>query len=728
MPTSLPFGPTVFPRSRLRQAIGLALLVGASTPSMALQAEEQEPQARKDPRLPDVIVTAERRETSLQQTPVAVGVLDAAALERKNSRGLQDLAAGAVAGLDAPGTTSSSMGYRSIRGIGSGSMPGHNSSVALYLDDVYIPRVINSGVFGLPDIERIEVLRGPQGTLYGQNSSAGAIKVISATPTDEYRASLSLGAGNHGSREAKAFITGAINPGLLYGSFAYTKRENDGTVRNRTLNKDVNRINTEQARAKLRLTPNDTTDIVLTGDALKDTSDNYALSRANAAGYPLSERVTYEDKQLKAKNVNAGLSLKVATQLNDELEFKSITAWRRFKTDPDVWSYDGIPDRRFGWEFHLDQRQVSQEFQLNGQHGALSYTTGVIGFQERLKVNRPNWTFNAYNGITSDTDVQSLGVYGQAHYQLTERLGATAGLRFNKQKDEYDWTSYASNAALENLGTTGRLDGLTHKTDAWTPRLGLDYRINDNLFTYLSFAKGEKAGGHNVVSGSIAVAGLPIEPEQVTAYEWGLKSTALDGRLQSNLALFYNDFDDYQSGVSSPIVNGQVINGSVVVNAASAVLYGAELEVTARVTDDLKVNFNTTYVESEFKDFLNPTGNANTDYTGNSLPGPRWLAGAGFTWNLPFAIPGSAELYGDVSYRSREVQLTREAEVPSRTLVNLGGTWYLPGDQWSLSLNVRNLLDKTYVTSSTWFAPFNILGETYNDPRTVLFSVKRDFF
>lgn len=722
------FVPIPFPLAA-RQTINLALLCGVnlSLAAFAGNSYAEEASASEESRLPDVTVTAERRETSLQKTPVAVGVIGGGDLDKKNAKGLHDLAAGAVAGLDVPGTTAPSMGYRSIRGIGTG-VPGQNSAVALYIDDVYIPRIINSGIFGLPDIEQIEVLRGPQGTLYGQNSSAGAIKVISATPTDEYHASLSVGAGNYGARESKGLISGALNPGVLYGSFAYTKRENDGTGRNKTLNKDVNRIDTEQARAKLRLLFNESTDAVLSIDGLKDTSDNYAQTRVNVPNW--QRRVTYENKTLDTRNEGGGVSLKLTSQLNDQLQFKSITAWRGFKTDPNVWSYDGIPDRKYGWQFNLKQHQTSQEFQLNGDTGALSYTTGVIGFVENVKVNRPNWTNNVYNGITSETDVQTLGVYGQAHYKLTDKLGVTAGVRYNKQEDDYSWTGYRSNAALENVETTARLDGLGHDTQSWTPKLGIDYQLTDNLFSYLSYAKGEKAGGYNVVAGSAAVAGVPVEPEKVTSYELGLKDTSFDGRLQTNIAIFYNDFDDYQASISSPVVNGQVINGAVFVNAAKAVLYGAEFEVSARPTRALQLRFNATYIESEFKDFLNPTGSASSDYTGRSVPGPHWLAGAGISYRPEIAsLPGDIELFGDVSYRSKEAQLnTYPKPLPSRTLVNLGTVYTLPGDHWSVSLNVQNALNKTYPISRTYSSAFNILGETYNDPRTFLVSVKRDFF
>ncbi|MBD1599985.1 TonB-dependent receptor, partial [Pseudomonas typographi] len=716
------------PRS-LRRAANLALLCSVNLGLAAIPANAmaEDAPATDEARLPDVTVTAERRETSLQKTPVAVGVIGGAELDKKNAKGLHDLAAGTVAGLDVPGNTAPSMGYRSIRGIGTG-VPGQNSAVALYLDDVYIPRIINSGVFGLPDIERIEVLRGPQGTLYGQNSSAGAIKVISATPTDEYHASLSVGAGNHGARESKGFITGALAPGVLYGSFAYTRRENDGTVRNKTLNKDVNRIDTDQARAKLRLVFNEATEAVLSLDALKDTSDNYAPTRVNVPGW--QKRVTYENKPLDVKNEGGGISLKVSSQLNDQLQFKSITAWRRFKTDPDVWSYDGIADRKYGWQFNLEQHQASQEFQLNGDYGALTYTTGVIGFVENVKVNRPNWTNNVYNGITSKTDVQTLGIYGQGHYKLTDKLGFTAGVRFSKQQDDYDWTSYRSNAALANLGTTGRLDDLSQDTQSWTPKLGLDYQLTDNLFSYFSYAKGEKAGGYNVVAGSAAVAGVPVDPEKVTSYELGLKNTALEGRLQTNVAVFYNDFDDYQASISNPVVNGQVINGAVFVNAAKAVLYGAEFEVSARPTRTLQLRLNATYIKSEFKDFLNPTGNANSDYSGRPVPGPSWLAGAGFDYqpDIP-ALPGSIAFFGDVSYRGKEHQLNDYPEpLPARILVNLGALYNLPGDHWSVSVNVQNVLNKTYPLSRTYVSAFDILSQTYNDPRTLLVSVKRDFF
>ncbi|MCD9033305.1 TonB-dependent receptor [Luteimonas sp. Y-2-2-4F] len=706
-------------------AIAAILLAGAA-PALADDDTADTDSARGAPvTLDQVVVTAERRATDLQKTPLAVGVIGGERLDRDSVRSLTDIRPGTVAGLDFPNQAGPNMGYRAIRGIGTGA-PTTNAAVALYADDVFLPRIINGGIFGLPDVERIEVLRGPQGTLYGQSSSAGAIRIISITPDDAARAWASAGFGSHGTLELKGLVSGAIRPGLLYGSFAYAQRENDGTVWNATLGKDVNRVDTRQARAKFRLTPNDATEITLSIDVLDDATDNYAWTRANAEGW--EPRVTYENKELLQGNTAAGFALNVASRLTEALEFKSITAWRQWEIAPNVWSYDGVPDYRYGWELDLDGHQFSQELQLNGSYDRLDFTAGVIGFVERLDVDRPAWTNRVYAGIASQTDVKSYAAYGQLRYAFTPRFGLTAGARFGRQSDAFDWVRYSTDSELERLEILDRLEDLEQRTSSFTPKVGVDFQWTPDTFVYFNIAKGEKSGGYNPVSGARAVAAIPVRPEEVTSYEFGLKNTALAGRLNTNLALFYNDFEDYQAGVANPVVDGQVVNGSVQVNAAEATLYGAEVEASFRATGNLLVHGSVTYVDSEFDEFLNPTGAPNSDFKGRPLPVPEWLAGLGIDYQVPLAIPGYLSLNATVSYRSEVPQLNAERTVyPERTLVDAGVTYQFAEGTWSVSAGVRNLLDETYAQQIQLVPAYDIVGHIYNDPRTWLITLRKDF-
>lgn len=707
----------------LATAIAAALLAGSFS---AVAGNEAESDTQSTPvTLDQIVVTSERRSSNLQQTPLAVGVVGGEDLERNNIRSLKDIRPGTVAGLDLPNQAGPNMGYRAIRGIGTGA-PTTSAAVALYADDVFLPRIINGGIFGLPDVERIEVLRGPQGTLYGQNSSAGAIRIISITPDDNARAWGSVGLGSHGTFELKGLVSGAIQPGLLYGSFAYAQRENDGTVWNGTLNRDVNRIDTKQARAKFRLTPNDDTEITLSIDALDDASDNYAWTRVNAEGW--QPRVTYENKELAQGNTAAGIALTVNSRLTDGLEFRSITAWRQWEIGPNVWSYDGIPDYRYGWELHLDGHQFSQELQVNGSYDRVDFTTGIIGFVEHLDVDRPAWTNRVYAGISSETDVKSYAAYGQLRYAFTPRFGLTAGARFGRQTDDFNWLRYTSNTDLEQVDVIARLENLNQRTSSFTPKIGVDFQWTPNTFVYFNIASGEKSGGYNPVSGAVAVASIPVRPEEVTSYEFGLKNTALSGRLNTNLAVFYNDFEDYQAGVANPVIDGQVINGSVQVNAAEATLYGAEIEASFRATGNLLIRGSVTYVDSEFDDFLNPTGAANSDFKGRPLPVPEWLAGINLDYQVPLPIPGYLSLNAGVSYRGEVPQLNAQRTVfPERTLVDAGVTYQFEEGSWSVSAGVKNLLDETYAQQIQLVPAYDIVAHIYNDPRTWVISLRKDF-
>ncbi|WP_437883830.1 TonB-dependent receptor [Pseudomonas sp. LRF_L74] len=710
--------------AHLRNAVRLALFAGVTGLASPSLAETPEP--ADDARLPEVKVTAERRETTLQKTPVTVNVVDANELEKRAVTKLSDLA-GLAAGVNIPNQWPNTQSVF-IRGIGS-SRPIGNPSVGWYIDDVYVPRSFGSSFFGnLPDIERVEVLHGPQGTLYGQNTSSGALKLISRQPTADTRAWASLGLGNQGQVETRGYANGTLAPGLLTASVAFASSEIDGDVHNVYLGKDVNSYENKQLRTIFHLTPSDSFDAVLSIDGLHGhaTSGSTPLNQAGTG-----TRRNFSDIGEEQNYDSGGVSLKLQAQLNDQLSVKSVSAYRNF--DVDMPSDDPYPTFKSGFDQDLNQDQYSQEFQLIGDYGRFNFITGLMLWHEVFEMDRLSWSNNAFSIIDSKSTTDSVGLYGQGTYHFTDALALTLGLRLNKEWREMDSAAYTSNVNRQRISQIYRVEGLKEEYQAVTPKVTLDYQWTPELLTYATYAIGETSGGWNPASASLAIAQIPVDPEKVTSYEIGLKSTAFGGRLRNNVALFYNDYEDYQASISNPVINGQTITGAVIANAGQAHTWGAEWESTFKATRNLEFNLNLAYLRTRFDEFLNPTGAASTDFTGYELPyAPRWSGSIGSTYSI--ALGNGGDLRLNANYRSESssysaVSATNEfTKFPSTHYLDAGVFYTTPEGGWTFSLTGKNLLNKTFELPGYYVPALNYYSQNYNRERQLLLTVRRDFF
>ncbi|HEY0199667.1 MAG TPA: TonB-dependent receptor [Rhodanobacter sp.] len=672
--------------------------------------------------LPAVMVTAEKRETALQSTPIAVTAVSAAEIQHRGLNTLRDLT-GTVPGLVAPGSISN-MQFLYIRGIGTGD-PGFYPAVAVYVDDIYRPRPFGVGTFSLPDIERIEVLRGPQGTLYGQNSSAGAVKFISRDPDDTTVAKVAAGVGNKGFGEADVYLAGAVKPGVLSLGVAAASRRTDGYTYNATLHREVDATALDQVRVKARLTPNDSTTAVLSIDYGRDRSDNASYI---PLGYPgASPRTTFASVSPTLSRTDQGVDLHIDHQIDDHLSFKSTTAYRKFVDDPSPWDEDGTPQPVDGWTQYIHQHQSSQEFQLNGDYDRLTFAAGAVYFHERLLFDRFTQSTGQYSEASSDLETTSYAVYAQANYRVTDELSVTLGGRLGRDDQDFDDTAYKNNAAGDRLAQVYSVNGLSHGWRGFTPKYEVDYQWNPGLFSYLSVTKGEKIGGYNRSATTATIASLPLDPERVTTYEFGTKSRFLEGRAQANVAIFYNDFADYQAAVVNPVINGQFITGSVTVNAAHARTYGLEFDGEVKLTRNWDLKGSASYLETRFASFANPTGAANTNYAGNELPNaPKWTLGADTVYRLPLPISGALTLSANARYIASmysDITNSPYTQVKPQTYVGASIDYAPENSRWSYSLKASNLLDKTYAVNLK-YRPGIEDEAAYNPPRQLTLWVR----
>ncbi len=681
-----------------------------------------------DATLPQVTVTAERRATKLQDTPVSVGVINGTTLRQNNNPSNRDLSA-TVAGLTAPGAFQGNGGGGPIyiRGIGTSS-PTYSSAVPIYIDDVYIARQLGDGIYlGMPDVQRVEVLRGPQGTLYGENSSAGAIKFVTVDPTDNTAWIQGTG-GSHDGWGTKGYVSRVIAPDLLYASFAFNHYQDLGEVYDPVRHQDVGASNVSQFRAKVRLTPTHDFDAVFSIDGTHvggDTNTPIALNHLGS-----SPRTTFENTDPSVDRNIGGLSLRLTKIIDEHLTLKSITAYRQIRDDRNPTLLDGLPTDTFGFLINQHEHETTQEFQLLGDYGRFKFTTGIIGLREGFNTNRPAWTNGAYTGINSTVNNTSLAAYFQGTYQITDRLGATAGLRLNRDWQVFNEIGYKSNSSQAQLATTFSTGDLTQDVNSVTPKIGIDYKWSPDLFSYASITRGEKSGGYNPVAATLQIAQVAVNPERVTTYEVGTKATLFGNRLQANASIFYNDFDDYQAAIANAIVNGQAINGSVTVNAGKARTYGAELETTFRPLSNLLVSNWLTLLQGTFQQFANPTGAAALNYAGNVLPYiSHFVAGTSATYTLPrFGLPGATRANATVRYLTPSYQdIGNTLRTPTQIYIDAGVSFAASGGHWSGQFQVRNLLNRYYVQQNFTTASIGLNSAFYNPGRTFQLSVRYDF-
>ncbi|THF62720.1 TonB-dependent receptor [Pseudothauera rhizosphaerae] len=680
-----------------------------------------------------VTITAERRETELQKTPLSVGAISQAELEKSGFNHLFDIEKN-VAGVTFYKGASNQQSNIIIRGVGTLNM-GYTSAVGVYVDDVPLIRAGAAGQWDLPDVERIEVLRGPQGTLYGQNSSAGAVRIISIDPTDEKVGWVSAGVGNHETYETRGYFAGPLKEGVLAASLAFSHREHEGFGKNRTTGDEVYSADVTQARVKFRLTPSDDLDAVLSIDSLLDKSDNGTKSPVNwGAREP---RDTYSLMDLDGRLERNGLNLRITKELNDHTSLRSITGWRHWMHDPSRMEHGGLPRVSQDADQTWRQRIFYQEFQLLGDLSEqLSYTTGLVFSREYLhndnisKTSTDGVTINRSRRITVfDTDDHAL--YGQIDYRFDDQWTLTAGARYWYSEQEYDAYAWRLDANLDPITQTVGVEGLKKRSEGVTPRLTLGYQWTPDVFVYGSYTEGAKFGGHNRSAGTPQTATVAAEPEEVSAYELGIKSSLFNRRLQVNATLFHNKYTDYLSTVANPTLGGVLYEGTVLTNAGEAVTYGTEVEVRARLARGLDWNLSFAYLKSEFEDFLNPSGSAAGDYTGNELPfAPKITAASGLTYTFPTANGGELSLFGSVQYISEQWSdpaNTVPHKVPSRTNWDVGADYRFPGGQWTAGLRVRNLFDKDHVLQKTYTPLYGIEANAYDIPRTIVASLRYDF-
>ncbi len=671
--------------------------------------------------LEDIVVTATKTgATRLQDTPMAISAFDGAAIERSGIRDMRDLVNLAPSMTI---TENSSFAQIYIRGVGSNNVfAGSDASSTVHMDGIYLARPA-SYFNSFLDVERIEVLRGPQGTLYGRNSVGGTINVISRKPDQDLRGKLDAGYGNYNQRQVSAYLSGPVGE-TLAASIAGLYTAHDAYVKNiNPLGNNIDDDDTKAVRGQLRWTPSAKADIILRADYLHQDSAimSYSKLLELRGGASLSDTVIGDYRKI-ANNVphasrreGWGIGAEANIELSSNLNLKSLTSYREsdFAASFDTDASDFALNRTI---LHEMQSQTSQEFNLTGKFDRLSFVLGAYYFTETIDyplqvqaIATNTETFSAPHVHT-----KNWAGFGQASFAFTDTLTATAGLRYSKEDKDFTQTRAVRNITTLVASSTQNYEREGNYS-AWTPKFGLEWRPQDGLLAYVTASRGFKSGGFINSSPNPAQG---FGPEYLWSYEGGLKTNWFDRRLQVNLSLFYYDYTDLQ--VNFFIVPGQ----TDIRNAANARIKGAEVELRAVPVDGLTIDANLSLLDGVYRDFTSaPRRNTalSFDASGQDLSAtPNYAFNLAVEKTLPELAGWQPSLRVEGSWNGRRYF------TPENTLLESQGPYFLlngslivrsPDDRFSFSLWGRNLTDREYVTGTASFAAARVAGRVGN-PRT----------
>ena len=728
--------------------------------------------------LEEVVVTAEKRSSTVQDTPLSIAAFSGAELESagiSTTDGLSNLTPGLVVQKEV-------IGKVVIRGVGTENFSvGSDPGVAIHQDGVYLARSSVS-VFDFFDTERVEVLRGPQGTLYGRNATGGVINIISRKPGKDFGGYAKLDVGNY----SKLRVEGALNAPFsdtVSGRLSVLWAQRDGYTENKFATakaRDNDQLDNQDLwaiRGQIAFNPSDTFSGLFQVDVSRDDSNPTAFKYfTHAAGDPNIYWTAPTDKRLPSlREVSQGYeqnivgsnrrvpsigrahtdaaNLKLTWDLGD-VTLMSQTAYRKTIFS---WLNDGDGTDVFFVTYFQDDdsKQLTQELQLsNNGDGPLKWIVGGFYLDEKGK------TFSglAFNGLAAalgfpagsiegilidgKSNTKSYSAFAQATYSLSDATRLTAGIRYTKDDKDGDMYYLLSNLVFtpQFIGYPAGKTWADVLQDSWsatTPKFGIDHDFSDDVMGYVSATRGFKSGGFNLIGRQ-----APYNPEYLWAYEAGLKTRFADGRATANFGVFQYNYKDMQVG--------KIVNASDnLTNAGKATIRGFEAELRAALGGGVELNAGIAYLDAKFDEFLTEdpaVGRAPAalgPYAGScekrapslgvqgvSLAGcdlrrsPPLSGNLGLQWTGAMA-GGEVSLRGDYSYKDKQyfTQFNRDAvSQPAYGLLGLRAGWRSADDKYGVTAYVDNVTDKDYystvlesgIAPSPGLVPQSVMGA----PRT----------
>ena len=710
--------------------------------------------------LEEIVVTAQRRAESAQVVPITINALSGAELKNNAINNTFDLQAKIPGFVSTP---VSAFGFTYLRGVGTDQQTvGLEPSVATYIDGVYYPRVA-SGFQELYDVQRVEVIKGPQGTLFGRNATGGALHVISRKPQDEFGGYLDATVGNF----EKVRFEGAVNVPIVEDKallrVAGVYHDDQGFSKNEYLGKEEDDTDLQSLRAQLLLYASADSSARLFADWSSNEGGRGAASHPSepfdnaALGVPGGE--INPDERVNRRDAPADMDIDewgVGIELNWDLgsvSIKSLSSYRELESRNHV-DFDLTPLNFSGFSDPVEKSENwMQEIQVSSAtDGRLQWVIGAFFFDEKVRQDYhfpfASSVFAAnpagpaigqgglYDTGTSDVsavDTFSLALFGQASYRLAEQLQLTAGLRYSYDEREIDYNLHLLNVAApatavdlladrSSLGIAVGADAQEADWDSFTPRIGLEYFPVDDVMLYFSAARGFKSGGYNGILFGASTTLEAVDPETIWSYEAGVKSLLMNGKMRINLTGFYYDYEDIQLNILT--ADQAMTRGFANVrNAGDAEVYGAEAELDLAVTERFRIDGLLAYLETELGNLLsvNPNDGTSTDQSGNRLPNaPKFSVNIGAQYSWPLAARGKLTLRGDYTHRTRRYHSVFQEYFNSSAkndFLNARLSFSSGADKWLISGYVRNLLDKdnqSFGFRAPFFGALKLYGERRN--------------
>lgn len=742
----------------LALAVGNLVLLGGAVSAYATTLEE-------------VVVTAQKREESLQDTPISVTAFTTAAIEKRNISNISEIAdftPNLVFDTTSPVSGLSSGSVIFIRGIGNTDFSlTTDPGVGTYVDGVYMSRSVG-GVLDVLDLERIEVLRGPQGSLFGRNTIGGAINITSRKPTDEFSGQVEATVGNFDRLDLRAFVDVPFTD-TLRSTFAVSSKNRDGYVDRVLDGKELGNEDELSFRANFVWELSDRWDFQLSYDRTEIDEESAGSTLAGftpgagTVGYSLftfgdiptgladlAQYVTdgEDDKSFGTGVSGTDLDIQgvafTANYSGDGFDIKYIGAWREtegeFYRDPDN-SPHAITET-LNPDYYQDQS--SHEIQITGTafDDRLKYVGGLYYFEEEGTDNvfvpvflpTPDLAagFPARINNFAQVDNSSEAAYFQATWSFNETWSVTAGVRHTEDEKEFNYTQYISNpegggypffpGAVDENGNfsdglspiVGNGSGQDSKDFSETDyKFGVDMQLNDHTLLYYSFSQGFKSGGFVLRYVEPAPAPRVFDPETVDSHEIGVKWQSEDDRIRVNAAVYYSDYEDVQ------VTFFDNLGGPVTENAGTVDIYGLELEVTALLTDNLQLDLGYGYTDAEYQEINEIPGlSLSIDEDAKLVNTPENTFNLGVEWGVP--VDGN-ELAFRVDYSYTDEIFNDSQNSPflfedSFELWNASVRFSL-GESLDLVVFGKNLTDERYIQSGDSNFGLGFHEANYNRPR-----------
>ncbi|MES2129760.1 MAG: TonB-dependent receptor [Pseudomonadota bacterium] len=772
-------------KNLLRRSVAVLIALPAAAAVQSAYAQSA-PGAGASADVEKVIVTARRRAELIQDVPGAVSAISGAELEKQ---ALPDITA--LADFIPNTTLKASRGTNTtltafIRGIGQQDpVAGYEQGVGIYLDDIYLARP-QGALTDIYDLERIEVLRGPQGTLYGRNTIGGAVKYVTRKLSPKTGFEVKGTIGNYGEKDLVAKANIAVNDMLRIGATIGTFNR-DGFGKNVINGKDNYNKDVGAGRISVELTPVPELFIRLAADRTVDDSLPKQGYRLTAGPAPTSYPVLPGDYDTRAnlytvlgqqqKVTTKGTSLLVDYAIDPTLSFKSITAHRSSNSIAPI-DFDSLDTPLFEAPAIYKDKQDSQEFQVTYTGAKLQGVAGVF-YMKTNAFNEFDVLYNAAGGLSlytqDDIDTKTWAAFADASYSVSDTFNVTMGGRYtdDDRRARIFKKTYLGLTGSPTLGNPAAVGGAPntdmskddlHRTDTkFTPKLGFGWKMEKEHNMYGTWSKGFKGGMFDprmdlVASGGPTSAASLVKrqgvnPEEVSTFELGVKSSMNGGRLQTNAAVFYSDYKNVQIPGSIPTYNAAgVVTGfaGTLTNAGKAKISGLELEAMARVTDAFSVSGMFSYIDAKYKEWMVASGATLVNVAGMAefQNTPKNSANLSATYDWPLAVmdrTGTLSLSNSVSYKSKVYQseivrmtgiASLDATVPQNLMLaqegysvwDAGLVWTSSDRKVQVGLHGRNLLDKRYKVAGYGFGGFfNTITTFYGDPRTVKLTASLKF-